>query len=211
MISPATNSSSSGSQSPARAHTPLSAHLSDTSPVTPSSLSRTTIQSQHDYHYDDHVSSPDSPVSKSSKFRGSPSSHSSWSMFSKFKSSHQSSPKNEAPAASIPHPVTSSPTLTDTEVEDYAKIAPFIPSRTSSTPDKISKILGSSATSFIGYNVPPKLVGKTVASTQRNMPKSSSYQTPYTRLPKRHAHTVKDTEVGIMKLDGHRDISNLIF
>lgn len=188
MISPATNSSSStGSQSPARANTPLSAHLSDTSPVTPSSLSRLTNQSYHDLHYDDHVSSPDSPVSKS-KFRGSPSSHSGWSMFSKFKSSHQQSPKSEAPV--VTQPVISSPTLTDSEVEDYAKIAPFIPSRTSSTPDKISKILGSTATTFMGYNVPPKLVGKTVANTQRNIPKSTSYQAPYTRLPKRHAHTV---------------------
>lgn len=187
MISPATNSSSSGSQSPVRAHTPLSAHLSDTSPVTPSSLSRLTNQSHHDLQYDDHVSSPDSPVSKS-KYRNSPSSHSGWSMFSKFKSSHQNSPKNEA--ASISHPATSSPTLTDSEVEDYAKIAPFIPSRTSSTPDKISKILGSSATTFMGYNVPPKLVGKSVACTQRNIPKSTSYQPTYTRLPKRHTHTV---------------------
>lgn len=190
MVSPATNSSSSGSQSPVRAHTPLSAHLSDTSPVTPSSLSRITAQSQYDTQYEDHASSPDSPVSKS-KFRNSPSSHSSgWSMFSKLKSSHHQSPKTDSSVSVVP--ITSSPTLTDSEVEDYAKIAPFIPSRTSSTPDKISKILGSTATNFIGYNVPPKLVGKTAASSQKGLPKSASYQPSYTRIPKRHAHTVSN-------------------
>ncbi|KAG2171667.1 hypothetical protein INT43_008047 [Umbelopsis isabellina] len=188
MVSPATNSSSSGSQSPVRAHTPLSAHLSDTSPVTPSSLSRMTAQSQYDTQYEDHASSPDSPVSKS-KFRNSPSSHSSsWSMFSKLKNSHYQSPKIDSSASAVP--IISSPTLTDSEVDDYAKIAPFIPSRTSSTPDKISKILGSTATNFIGYNVPPKLVGKTAANSQKGLPKSASYQPSYTRIPKRHAHTV---------------------
>ncbi|KAM3579407.1 mitogen-activated protein kinase kinase kinase [Umbelopsis sp. WA50703] len=198
MVSPATNSSSSGSQSPVRAHTPLSAHLSDTSPVTPSSLSRMTGQSQYDTQYEDHVSSPDSPVSKS-KFRNSPSSHSSgWSMFSKLKSSHHQSSKNDS-SGSVP--VTSSPTLTDSEVEDYAKIAPFIPSRTSSTPDKISKILGSTATNFIGYNVPPKLVGKTAANSQKGIPKSASYQPSYTRIPQRHAHTSSSPEQRIQVTD----------